>query len=129
MNHLAFPENLWSPIGDPLRRIRLRIITSRRISGRWVHVSVKQRAEEQARELASAKRRDDSPKRWQPSEGRESPREEWMDWRRSMISYRFPGWMRFYHGKAMPLVGRELLYALPPTQKPAAPVRERRAER
>lgn len=112
MSHLAFPANQESPIGDALRRIRLRHDRSRWVGGRWIHVSAKQRAQNQARELAHAKRRGDDPKRWQPPEGRESPREELMSWRRSTVSYGFPGWMRFYHDKGPPLVGRARLYDL-----------------
>jgi hypothetical protein len=109
--HLAFPANQESPIGDALRRIRLRHDVPRWVGDRWVHVSVKQRVERHARELFGTKKRpDDYPKRWQPPEGRESPREEMMSWRRSLYHYAFPGWMRFNHGKAPPLVGRERLY-------------------
>lgn len=108
--HLSYPENQRSPIADALRRIRLRHDVSSFVGGRWQHISVKRRAANQAREIAGTKRRKDSPKRWQFDQRRESPREEWMSWRESMIRYAFPGWMRFYHGKAPPLVGRRLLY-------------------
>jgi hypothetical protein len=110
MSHLGFPETHESPIGDALRRIRLRHDVPRLVGSRWFHVSVKQRAAHQARELAGTKRRRDDPKRWQPAEGRESPREEWMSWRHSFTHYAFPGWMRFNHGKGPALVGRALLY-------------------
>lgn len=111
MGHLAFPANLESPISDALRCIRLGHNVSRRIGDRWVHVSVKTRAERHARDLARVERQSYHPKRWQPPEGRESPREEWMSWRRSFTHYAYPGFMRSWHGKGPALVGRELLYA------------------
>lgn len=112
MSHLDFPANQESPIGDALRRVRLRFDVPRWVGVRWVHVSVKQRADNQAREFARTRRRDDDPKRWQPDHGRESPREVWMDERRSMVRYAYPGWMRFYQGKGLALVGSAQMYRL-----------------
>lgn len=111
MTHLDFPACHESPIGDALRVIRLRTFVSRWVGDRWVHVSVKRRAEHNAFDLARVNRRPDHPKRWQPPEGRESPREAFMDMdRRSRIRYEYAGAMRYLHGKAPPLIGRSLLY-------------------
>jgi hypothetical protein len=110
MTHLDFPACHESPIGDALRRIRLRHERSRWVGDRWVHVSVKRRAQSHARMIAGTKRRSDYPKRWQPPEGREQPREEFMDWRRSSVRYKHPGCMRFLHGRGPPMVGTRLLY-------------------
>lgn len=79
--------------------------------GRWYRTTVAQRRRNNIREWDMRMKSEPwHPKRWQPGCGRESPREEWMNWRRSMVAYSFPGWMRFHHGKAPPLVGRTLLY-------------------
>jgi hypothetical protein len=110
MSHLGFPATHESPLGDVLRVIRLGHNVSRRIGDRWIHVSVRTRAERHARDLARVERQSWHPKRWQPPEGRESPREEWMAWRRSFTQYAYAGWMRHWRGKAPALVGRELLY-------------------
>lgn len=108
MSHLDYPACHESPIGDALRRIRLRIDRPRWVGDHWVQVTVKQRAQRHASEIAGAKRRPDQ--RWHPPEGRESPREVLMEDRCSRVRYRYPGCMRFLHGKAPPLVGSKLLY-------------------
>ncbi len=77
---------------------------------RWIRRSVAQRRANNAWELDRLKPKAWYPKPWQPDHGRESPREELMADRRSMTHYAYAGWMRFYHGKARPLVGTKLLY-------------------
>lgn len=127
MSHLAFPANQESPISDALRRIRLRFDRPRWVGVRWVHVSVSQRAKNQKRELGGTTRRRDDPKRWQPDHGRISPREELLDDRRSRVRYAFAGWMRFYHGKGPPLVGRPRLYCWPEPLQSGAETGARRS--
>lgn len=79
--------------------------------GRWIRRTVTERRDDNTRQWNCWMRREAwHPKPWQPPEGRESPREDWMSWRRSMVRYAYPGWMRFYHGKGPPLVGSPLLY-------------------
>lgn len=98
-----------SNLSRKLYVLRLRhgaLAVYRRVKGQW---TVADRAR-QCREASRSLRFNEHGPRWLPPEGRESPREEWMSWRRSMISYAFPGWMRFKHGKAPPLVGRTRLY-------------------
>lgn len=95
-DHLDFPANLESPLGNALYLIRLRHEVPRWVSGHWQQVSVKQRAASQRFEIDRAKPQPWHPKRWQPPEGRESPRERLMGHRRAMLHYAFAGWMRFH---------------------------------
>lgn len=108
MKHELHPDQ--AALSKALYVIRLRHGPFR--SGdRWIRRTVAERRRSNERAWDSRmKVQPWHPKRWQPDHGRESPREEWMSWRRSMIAYSFPGWMRFHHGKAPPLVGRTLLY-------------------
>jgi hypothetical protein len=68
-----------------------------RSAGRWIRRTVAQRRASNERDWASRMKPNPwRPKPWQPDSGRESPREEWMSWRRSMLHYAYPGWMRFH---------------------------------
>lgn len=82
-----------------------------RSGDRWIRRSVAQRRAHNEHEMDGLKPKSWHPKRWQPPEGRESPREELMGLgRRCSVRYAYPGAMRYLHGKGPPLIGRSLLY-------------------
>src|SRR5437899_1810770 len=61
-------------------------------AGRWYRRTVAQRRESNTREWdLRMKTAPWHPKRWQPPEGRESPREDWMGWRSFRDAYSYPG--------------------------------------
>lgn len=106
---LGFKANLASPLGNALYVIRLRQMAPFRSGGQWIRRPFKLRVETIRSETDGARRSRKIPP-WLPAGGRQSPREEMMGWRRSMVRYAYPGWMRFYQGKAPALVGRTQLY-------------------
>ena len=110
MSHLGYPACHHSPLGDCLRRIRLRHDIPRWVGSHWVQVSVSTRAKRHADEIARATCTKWRPQRWQPDHGRESPREELMSERKTFASYQYPGWMRFHRGNGPPWHGRKLLW-------------------
>jgi hypothetical protein len=57
----------------------------------WIHRTVKMRRKEIQSELDRGMRQWRDKKRWLPDHGRESPREEWMGWRRNYGHYEYPG--------------------------------------
>lgn len=93
-----------SALSRKLYVLRLRhgaLAVHRRVRGQWTVADRAKQCREASRPMRFA---------WHPPGPRESPREEWMSWRGSMVRYAFPGWMNYHHGKGPPLVGRTRLY-------------------